>query len=128
MFTFFILIDSKTLSVSFFFKKISQTLLFQKGPHKITTVTELHFILFSLSSFLSRMTLARRPAAEVKPRHQRDSRRDHLQKRTVLRYVSCEMTTKPASLAAAIVVAPQLDGVAHHAVHLIAKVTQPVDW
>ena len=37
------------------------------------------------------------------------------------------MTTRHTSLAAAIVVAPQLDGVAVDAVHLIAKVTLPMD-
>ena len=41
--------------------------------------------------------------------------------------LSCEMTTKRTSLAAAIVVAPHLSGVALRAVHLIAKVTLLVD-
>ena len=68
-----------------------------------------------------------RPATEMKPRHQRDSRRDNLKKETVLRDVSCEMTTRHTSLTVAIVVTPQLDGVALHAVRLIAKVTLPVD-
>ena len=68
----------------------------------------------------------------MKPRHEGDSRRDNLKKdclaRCVLRDVSCEMTTMYTSLGAAIVVAQQLDGVALHAVHLIAKVTLQVDW
>ena len=45
-----------------------------------------------------------------------------------LRDVPCKMTTRHTSLAAAIVVAQQLDGVALHTVHLIAKVTVSVDW
>ena len=44
------------------------------------------------------------------------------------RDVSREMTTRHTSLAAAIAVASQLDSVALHAVHLIAKATLPVDW
>ena len=58
-----------------------------------------------------------RPATEMKPRRQRDSKRD---KETFLRDGSFEMTTRHTSLAFAIVVAQQLDGVALHAVHLIA--------
>ena len=69
-----------------------------------------------------------RPATGMKPRHRRDSRRDNLKKKTVLQDVSSEMTTRHTSLAAAIFVAQQLDGVTHHAVHLIAKVTLRVDW
>ena len=42
--------------------------------------------------------------------------------------MSSEMTSRHSSLAAAVVVAQQLDGVALHAVQLIAKVTQLVDW
>ena len=57
-----------------------------------------------------------RPATEMKPRHQRFQKRQLEKKR-----LSCEMTT-------VIVVAQQLDGVALHAVHLIAKVTLPMDW
>ena len=66
--------------------------------------------------------LSSSPATEKKPRHQRGSRRDNLKQRTVLRDVPCEITPWHTSLAA-----PQLDGVALHAVHLIAKVTDPVD-
>ena len=47
-----------------------------------------------------------RPAAEMKPRHQRDSGRDKLKKG-----LSCEIPTRHTSLAAVIFVAPQLDGV-----------------
>ena len=51
----------------------------------------------------------------MKPRHQRDSRKDNLKK------------GRHTSLADAFVVAQQLDGVALRAVHLIAKVTLPMD-
>ena len=40
--------------------------------------------------------------------------------------MSCEMTTRHTSPAAAIVAVEQHDGVALHAVHLIAKVALPV--
>ena len=65
-----------------------------------------------------------RPATEMKPRHRRGSSRDNLKTKTVLRDVSFEMTP----LAAAIIDAQQLDGVALHAVHLIPKVALQVDW
>ena len=54
----------------------------------------------------------------------RDKRWIH---KTVSRDVSCEMTTRHTSLAAASVVAQELDGVALDAVHLIAEVAQSMD-
>ena len=73
-------------------------------------------------ALLAPSPLSSSPATEKKPRHQRGSRRDNLKKRTVMRDVSCEVTPRHTSL-----VARQLDGVALHAVHLIAKVAPPVD-
>ena len=64
-----------------------------------------------LSCSHSRRRRRCRPAAEMKPSPPERSQKRQLEKRTVLRDVSCEITTRHTSLAAVIVVAPQLDGV-----------------
>ena len=51
----------------------------------------------------------------------------HLSSKLITQSAPSEMTTRHTSLAAAIVVAPQLGGVALDAVHLIAQITLPMD-